>query len=118
MAVANCLLCFETPYGRFFSIIVGRSYWSIFAIVSHPIYGAIKSNIFFQIPMIHCSCYSLLQVESEKTDSSQLKREIQTLEEACTDLQKKNDRVHHDLGNKETQIMCLQVLQSFFLKFN
>lgn len=54
------------------------------------------------------SVYALLsvslQVDSERSDASALKRENQTLVESCDSLEKARQKVVHDLGVKEQQV--------------
>lgn len=45
-----------------------------------------------------------LQVDSERTETSALKRENQTLLESCDSLEKARQKVVHDLGVKEQQV--------------
>ena len=49
-----------------------------------------------------------MQFESEKSQGTSLQREIQTLQESDVELQKKTERMQHDLGSKESQNMWLQ----------
>ena len=50
-----------------------------------------------------------LQLEGEKSQGTSLQREIQGLQESVVELQKKTERLQHDLGSKETQNNWLQV---------
>ena len=45
-----------------------------------------------------------LQVDSERSDASHLKREHQTLLESCDSLEKSRQKAVHDLGIKEQQV--------------
>ena len=49
------------------------------------------------------------QLEGEKSQGTSLQREIQGLQESVVELQKKTERLQHDLGSKESQNMFLQV---------
>ena len=49
------------------------------------------------------------QLEGEKSQGTSLQREIQGLQENVVDLQKKTERLQHDLGSKDSQNMWLQV---------
>ena len=50
------------------------------------------------------SVFLSLQVDSERSDASHLKRENQTLLESCDSLEKSRQKVVHDLGIKEQQV--------------
>ena len=47
------------------------------------------------------------KVDEEKNQYSGLKRENQTLSETCEDLEKKREKLAHDLQQKENQLSCL-----------
>ena len=49
------------------------------------------------------------QLEGEKSQGTSLQREIQGLQESVVELQKKTEKLQHDLGSKETQNNWLQV---------
>ncbi|XP_078261927.1 uncharacterized protein cenpf [Rhinoraja longicauda] len=48
------------------------------------------------------------KVESEKTEASALKRECQTLNDSCDNLEKTKQRIYHELQLKESQINYLE----------
>ena len=47
-------------------------------------------------------------LEEEKKGLSHLKKENQTLIEACEDLQKKREKYEHELQTKDSRIACLE----------
>lgn len=46
----------------------------------------------------------LFQADSERTETSALKRENQSLVESCESLEKVRQKISHDLGVKEQQV--------------
>lgn len=53
------------------------------------------------------------QIDDDRNSSTQLQREVQSLQESCEELQKKNDKLQHDLATKENQVVLFQV--SYYL---
>ena len=60
-------------------------------------------------PDPHHKCPYNFQLEGEKSQGTSLQREIQGLQESVVELQKKTERLQHDLGSKESQNRFLQV---------
>ena len=55
--------------------------------------------------------FSLLQLrktEEEKNTQATLKRDNQSLAETCQELERKREKVTHDLHSKETLVSCLE----------
>lgn len=50
--------------------------------------------------------FVFLQADSDRSETSALKRENQSLVESCDALEKTRQRVSHDLGVKEQQVSC------------
>ena len=48
------------------------------------------------------------KVEEEKSAQSSLKRENQSLIESCDELERKRQKIEHDLQTKEAHIACLE----------
>jgi hypothetical protein len=47
--------------------------------------------------------------DEEKSNASQVHRELQSLRETCMELEKRNEKLAHDLAAKESQNSGLQV---------
>lgn len=52
----------------------------------------------------HMRKFLFSQADSERTETSALKRENQSLVESCDSLEKSRQKVTHDLGVKEQQV--------------
>ena len=50
------------------------------------------------------------KMDEEKNRAGELNREMTALRESCLELQKIKDKLQHDLGSKDKQNDCLQVI--------
>lgn len=63
--------------------------------------------------MFSLSLFVLPQADSERSETSALKRENQSLLESCDSLEKARQKLGHDLGVKEQQVSSCTALIMF-----